>query len=148
MAMQGKAMTTRAARRTPFHLLVVMSDRGTSFGELFLDDGIEMTMGVKGGKWTFVKFIAESAKQTKVISSNVINGKFAVTQNWFIDKVTILGLRKGTKIMGYTVHMGVVTRKGIKSRLRTSPDNKGKFIVVEISGLDLLIGRDFKLVLY
>ncbi|XP_021726756.1 alpha-glucosidase-like [Chenopodium quinoa] len=148
LAMQGKAMTTQAARRTPFHLLVVMSDHGTSSGELFLDDGVELTMGVKGGKWTFVKFIAASAKQTNIISSNVVNGEFAVSQKWIINKITILGLRKGTKIKGYIVHTGAGARKSDKSGLSLTPDGKGQFIVAEISGLNLLIGHEFKLLLY
>ncbi|NP_001408633.1 alpha-glucosidase precursor [Spinacia oleracea] len=148
LAMQGKAMTTQAARKTPFHLLVVMSDCGASFGELFLDDGVEVTMGVNRGKWTFVKFIAASAKQTCIITSDVVSGEFAVSQKWVIDKVTILGLRKGTKINGYTVQTGAVTRKGDKSKLKSTPDRKGEFIVAEISGLNLLLGREFKLVLH
>lgn len=141
-------MTTQVARRTPFRLLVVMSDNGTSSEDLYLDDDVELKMGAEGGKWTFVQFIAESAKKIKVISSHVVNNQFAVSQKWVINRVTILGLRTGTNFHGYAVHTASNTRIGDMSRLRITRDRKDKFIVAEISDLDLLIGHEFKLVLY
>ena len=39
LPMQGLAMTTRDARRTPWSLLVALGLEGTATGELYLDDG-------------------------------------------------------------------------------------------------------------
>lgn len=145
IAMQGKAMTTEKARRTPFHLLVVTSDRGTSTGEVFLDDGDELTMGAEGGNWTLTKFSAESTTKHVTVRSTVVNGGFALSQKWVINKLTILGLRKGTKIRGFTVHTAAQAKKRDVLRLMRLPANRGQFIVVEISGLGLLIGQGFTL---
>lgn len=145
IAMQGKAMTTQAARRTPFHLLVVTGDCGNSTGEVFLDDGVEVTMGAERGNWTLATFSAEPTTERVTVRSTVVNGAFALSQKWVIDKVTILGLRKGTKIKGFTVYTSTGAKKGDIRRIKRKPDNKGQFIVAEISHLGLLMGQDFML---
>ncbi|KAK9724685.1 hypothetical protein RND81_05G092200 [Saponaria officinalis] len=145
LAMQGEAMTTRAARRTLFNLLVVINEREDSFGGLFLDNGVDVAMGGENKKWSFVVFTATSAKNTVTINSGVINGKFAVRQKWFINKITILGLKDGTKMNAYKLQSGGRVINDHGCRLTSNPDNKGKFVVVEISSLRLPIGLDFSL---
>ena len=138
-------MTTKSARNTPYHLLIVMSSNGTSTGELFLDDGVQ----IQTKTWTMVKFSASFKSKSLIISWTVENGTFALNQKWTINKITILGLTKTVKkIKGHTVqgHVGrsssiKVHTKGISSIF----DYQRKFIVSEISNLKLPIGRPFNL---
>ncbi|KAH9611877.1 hypothetical protein KSS87_003716 [Heliosperma pusillum] len=145
VAMQGEAMTTQAARNTPFHLLVVMSNCKASTGQVYLDDGVDPVMGGPDGRWSLVKFSAELASGNVTIQSNVTNGGFAMNQRWVVDKITILGLTKGVQINRYTVHQGRRTTKGDMSRIRSSYDDDRKFVVTEISSLRLAIGQEFRI---
>ncbi|KAL2922089.1 Alpha-glucosidase [Bienertia sinuspersici] len=141
VALQGEALTTRAARSMPFHLLVVMSDDGASTGELFLDDGVDVNMGRVTGNWSLVRFSAKLGTESVIISSSVVNGGFAMNQRWIIDKVTILGLRKKVNMKNHTVHETV--KRGEKLGLKSSYDKKGEFVVSEISNLKLFVGQHF-----
>lgn len=149
LALQGEAMTTKAARRTPFELLVVYSGRRNSTGEVFLDDGEEVEMGGVGRKWSLVSFSSSVQGNTAVVESYVVNGQFAVSQKWIINKITLIGLEKIKKLKGYILYTNsgrgnwVIKHSGI----RTSFVGHGQFSAVEASGLSLLIGKQFKLVL-
>lgn len=145
LAMQGEAMTTQAARNTPFHLLVVTSSCGASTGELFLDDGVELEMGAEGGNWTLVKFSAGLGERSMTISSDVVNGGFASNQKWFIEKVTILGLTTNVKMEQFTVGKSGRAIKGGALNIRSRAHNNGQFVVTEISTLKLPIGQTFKI---
>jgi len=144
----GDAMTTQAARKTPFHLLVVMSSSGPSSGELFLDDGVEVEMGAEGGKWTLVKFSAGVGEKSMTITSSVVNGEFASSQNWIIEKITILGLAIAVKMHEFIVETSAGTRNGDVYNIRSRNDEKGGFVVTEISTLKLPIGQNFKIDLH
>ncbi|KAL2922090.1 Alpha-glucosidase [Bienertia sinuspersici] len=145
VAMQGEAMTTQAARNTPFHLLVVMSDHMVSIGELFLDDGVEINMGGEKEKWSLVSFSAKSGTNGVTISSSVVNSGYAMSQRWVVDKITILGLTRRVRLKGYTLQMAVRATKVKRLGIGSNSDNQGGFVVSEISDLRLLIGQDFTL---
>ncbi|KAK6790908.1 hypothetical protein RDI58_009989 [Solanum bulbocastanum] len=133
VVMQGEAMTTRAARDTPFELVVAINNRGNSSGEVFLDDGEDVEMGGEGGKWSLVKFHTNVVNKKLFLRSNVVNEEFALSKNWRIHKVTFLGLRKGvSKINAYNL-----TTK-IRSKIDKSASD-----VLEMRGLSVLIGKEF-----
>ncbi|KAF7851423.1 hypothetical protein BT93_L3964 [Corymbia citriodora subsp. variegata] len=124
LAMQGEAMTTVAARKTPFELLVVVDGNGNSSGQVFLDDGEAAEMGGEGNKWSLVWFYCEKKGNDLV---------------WAINKVTILGLRKGTmmlRLRGHELYNDMEAKSGQRTM---------KTVGRSISGLSLLLGNEFKL---
>lgn len=136
LAMQGEAVTTRAARDTPFELVVAISsssNRGNSSGEVFLDDGEDVEMGGEGGKWSLVKFHTNVVNNKLCLRSNVLNEEFALSKNWTIHKVTFLGLKKGvSNISAYS----------LTTKIRTKIDRSASG-VLEMTGLSVLIGKEF-----
>ncbi|KAH7836674.1 hypothetical protein Vadar_004204 [Vaccinium darrowii] len=144
IAMQGEAMTTEAARRTPFEVLVVVSGgSGKSTGEVFLDDGVEVEMGGEGGRWSLVRFHGGIVGNKVVVGSEVVNGEFALGEKWVIGKVTVLGLeaRPNMVVEGFRV----ITKMGAEGNSRVHLTGNGPFVVMEILGLSLPIGEDFRL---
>lgn len=146
LAMQQEAMTTRAARKTPFELLVINSS-GNSSGEVFLDDGEEVEMGGKRETWSFIKFYFNIQGKTAIIKSNVVNGGFALSQKWIINKVTILGLKKRfNNLYNNRVYHGITRKRLLRNTAtRKIADDTNGFITMEISNLSLLIGKEFQL---
>ncbi|KAL3739413.1 hypothetical protein ACJRO7_020778 [Eucalyptus globulus] len=149
LAMQGEAMTTEAARRTPFKLLVVVDGHGNSTGQVFLDDGDDVEMGGEGNKWTLVKFYCEKTGNGVVVRSEVVNGEFALIEKWVIDKVTILGLRKGTRmtrLRGHELSNDVEATSGQRTvKTMGKSSDGGEFAIAEVSELSLPLGKTFKL---
>ncbi|CAA2934416.1 alpha-glucosidase-like isoform X2 [Olea europaea var. sylvestris] len=145
LAMQGEAMTTREARKTPFQLLVAISGRENSSGEVFLDDGEDMEMGGEGGKWSLIKFNSGMVRNRLILRSEVLNEEFAVNQKWTIDKVTFLGLNESfKKIKGYQLVTGMGVRENRHLDISIKANSNG-YVNVEISNLSILVGKEFVL---
>ncbi|KAI4365226.1 hypothetical protein MLD38_021229 [Melastoma candidum] len=147
LAMQGEAMTTDAARKTPFNLLVAVDGSGNSYGEVFVDDGESVKMGQEGGNWSLVKFYSDKTGDGLYIRSYVVNGWFATSQKWVIDKVTILGLKKGIHVEGCQHHSKRGSElTGNPVEVASSSNNSGEFTVVELANFTIPLGKDFELV--
>ncbi|XVF75040.1 hypothetical protein PTKIN_Ptkin13bG0157200 [Pterospermum kingtungense] len=145
IAMQGEAMTTKAARKTPFQLLVAVSKAENMSGEVFLDDGEEVEMGQEGGTWSLVRFYGASFGDRIIVRSEVENGEFASSQNWIINKVTFVGLETTDKVKGYKLTTANGTNLNADTILKTKYDEKTKFKVVEILNLRQPVGKEFNL---
>ncbi|KAL3522922.1 hypothetical protein ACH5RR_015756 [Cinchona calisaya] len=145
LALQGKAMTTQAARKTAFNLLVVVSSKENSTGELFLDDGEEAEIGSVKGMWTLVQFNSYIHNYTVTVESKVVNGNFASSHKWIIDRVTFLGLENVRELKGceITISNGQKRRQnaGMRSKLKVN----GQFALLEIVGLKMLVGEESKI---
>lgn len=147
LAMQGEAMTTQGARRTAFKLLVVLSSSGNSTGELFVDDDDEVQMGRDGGRWTIVRFNSNITGNKIVIKSEVVNGGYALDQGLVLEKVT-LGLKNVRGLKGYELVGCMGSDKQGNTRMKKSIEPSGQFVTMEISGISILVGKEFKLELY
>lgn len=151
LALQGEAMTTEAARKTPFQLVVVISSSRNSSGQVYLDDGEAVDMMGEKGEWTLVKFYGALYNKSVFVASEVTNGRFALEQKWIIDKVTILGipyaesLNRSSKmeVKGLEIVKGTKTVE--KKVVRRKIDSSKEFVIVEVTELSLLIGEEFKL---
>ncbi|XVE91144.1 hypothetical protein DITRI_Ditri20bG0130800 [Diplodiscus trichospermus] len=141
LALHGEALTTQEARKTAFHLLVVVSSKGNSSGEVFLDDGEEVEMGGEGRNWSLVRFDAGVVGDKVMIRSSIVNGEFAISQKWIINKVTFIGIEKVKWIKEYELH----TSKNGVTDLTVSYYSSGEFGIAEISDLSLLMGKEFQL---
>ncbi|KAK1422139.1 hypothetical protein QVD17_25045 [Tagetes erecta] len=134
LALQKEAMTTKEARMTPFHILVGFSSNENSTGEVFLDDEEEI-------EWTLVKFSCQVVGKKATLGSMVKNGGFALGQKWMIEKVTFIGLENASSTTGYELSTaGTEVRGG-----RVKVVGGGRFGMVEIAGLSVLIGEEFEL---
>ncbi|KAH1066676.1 hypothetical protein J1N35_031663 [Gossypium stocksii] len=145
IAMQGEAMTTKAARETPFQLLVAVSNTENITGELFLDDGEAVQMGEGGGKWSFVRFHGADSGDSVSVRSEVENGEYALSQKWMINKVTFVGLEKRRKVKGYELSPGNTRILNGKPILKPKLGKDAQFQVVEITRLMLPVGEEFNL---
>ncbi|XP_058100854.1 alpha-glucosidase-like [Magnolia sinica] len=142
ITMQGEAMTTEAARRSDFQLLVALDESGTSVGEVFLDDGEEVEMGGEGGRWSLVRFETGVEGDAVKVRSTVVNKQFAADQMWAIKKLVFLGLKEEPAAVKRVSINGISSPN---STIRTGYDGNGRFAVAEITGLSLLIGEEFEL---
>jgi alpha-glucosidase len=95
----------------------------------------------EGGKWSLVRFYGGKLGSNVSISSKVVNGEFALSQKWIINKVTFIGLEKAKRFKEYEVETNLKRNSVIKVSL----DNSRQFVIVEVSKLSLLIGQEFKL---
>ncbi|KAL5731561.1 alpha-glucosidase [Ranunculus cassubicifolius] len=142
LSTQGEALTTELARKTAFQLLVAVDSSGTATGELFLDDGEEIEMGKEGGNWTRVGFTSRVKGDRVKIKSKVMKGEFALSQKWVIEKISFVGLEPKTVFKEYMLNVdGKNMNNGSDTKLRFS----AKGGVAEVSGLNLLIGKEFHL---
>ncbi|KAL1321003.1 hypothetical protein HN51_065723 [Arachis hypogaea] len=139
LVMQGEALTTEAARKTAFHLVVVVSSSKSSYGQVYLDDGEALDMLGENDQWTLLSFYGALQKNSVFVASNVTNGRFALNQRWVIEKITFLGIPKHTELN--------IDENGTSSmrKMVTHVENSSEFVSIQVSRLSQPIGKAFKL---
>ncbi|KAK7412839.1 hypothetical protein VNO78_04508 [Psophocarpus tetragonolobus] len=150
LALQGEAMTTEAARKTAFQLVVVISSSINSYGQVYLDDGEAIDIAGVKDQWTLVRFFGTLNNNSVDVTSKVTNGRFALDQRWIINNVTFLGIPKHQRLNtmdlagnGSNIVNGTVSMR--KAVVMSQFDCSSKFVNVQVSNLSLLIGEEFKL---
>lgn len=147
LPMQLSAMTTAAARKTPFSLLVALDGSNSATGELFLDDGEQAVLN----NYAIVDFAFEP--KSRLLSSHVrVNrGSVALSEEAILGEITILGWSAaadhrnqilGTSECDATLLFGS-EKKSIKLQL-----NKAKALIVDLSAHKISILSEFKLELW
>ncbi|KAJ1420870.1 Glycosyl hydrolase, all-beta [Sesbania bispinosa] len=152
LALQGEAMTTQAARKTAFQLVVVLSSNRNSSGQVYLDDGETLDMADGKEQWTLVRFYGALQNNSVFITSEVTNSRFALDQRWIIDKVTFLGIPKHKiksldrmNLIGNELNIVKGTYSMRKAVVKKQFDSSSQFVSIEVSKLSQLIGEEFKL---
>ncbi|KAJ1414371.1 Glycosyl hydrolase, all-beta [Sesbania bispinosa] len=152
LALQGEAMTTEAARKTAFQLVVVLSNSGNSSGQVYLDDGETLDMADGNEQWTLVRFYGALQNNSVFITSEVINSRFALDQRWMIDKITFLGIPRHKiksldrmNLVGNELNIVNGTYSMRKAVVKKQFDSSFQFVSIEVSKLSQLIGEEFKL---
>ncbi|CAN8243942.1 unnamed protein product [Cochlearia groenlandica] len=161
LPMQQGGLISKEARTTPFSLVVTFpagSSEGYATGKLYLDEDELPEMKLGNGQSTYVGFYASVGNGSVKMWSEVKEGKFALSKGWVIEKVSVLGLQ-GTgqayeiEINGDKVSSATTTKDKIEVStkehsyvvgLEDEGENK-KSVMVEVKGLEILVGKDFKM---
>lgn len=145
--LQDFAMTTTAARKTPFTLLVALApapefghavgpdDRDVATGEVFVDDDDQPTMAITPGRASFVKWEAVRTGAQYVFRSVVTEPEYVRGRGLVIDTISVMGVTAQPFSFKLNKH-GVAVDATFHAN--TS--------VLELKGLQLPLGNDFELV--
>ncbi|XP_023003746.1 alpha-xylosidase 1-like [Cucurbita maxima] len=156
LPMQQGGMISKEARATPFSLVVTFpagESDGEARGYLFLDDDEQPEMKIAKGTSTYVEFYGVKNNGRVKIWSEVAAGQFALDKGLIVEKVIVLGLDGSGKakevfVDGAPVAAGVsasTVEQNIEQEPLGEDGERGKSLMVEVSGLSLPIGRSFKL---
>uniref|UniRef100_A0A2P2Q4H9 Alpha-xylosidase family protein n=1 Tax=Rhizophora mucronata TaxID=61149 RepID=A0A2P2Q4H9_RHIMU len=156
LPMQRGGMISKEARMTPFTLIVTFPVGATDAeakGSLFLDNDELPDMKLGSGYSTYVEFSATNVEGTVKVWSQVQDAKFALDKGWIIEKITVLGLGRSSQPSGLEVNGNAVTdvsnidfsslEQKHFQELEVVADEKKTSVMVEVSGLELPVGKNF-----
>ncbi|KAJ7943172.1 Alpha-xylosidase [Quillaja saponaria] len=153
LPMQQGGLLSKEARKTPFSLIVTFpagATEGEAKGNLFLDDDELPEMKLGNGYSTYIDFYASISKGTVKLWSEVQESKFALDKAWIIEKVSVLGLHgrgapsalevDGNPVKGIS-NIEVSTSQ--QQYIEGTADGVEKTVMVEVRGLNILVGKNF-----
>lgn len=153
LPMQQGGMTSKEARMTPFTLVITFPAGATDAeanGKLFVDDDERPEMKMGDGSATYIEFYAQLTRNTVKVWSEVLEGEFALSKGWTIEKVAVLGMEgHGEKLAIEVDGMPLVESSATFSHNELSHvdklegDNQKKGMMVEVGGLELPLGKNF-----
>ncbi|KAK8482798.1 hypothetical protein V6N11_024245 [Hibiscus sabdariffa] len=157
LPMQQGGMISKEARMTPFTLIVTFpagASEAQAKGNLYLDNDELPKMKLGSGYSTYVDLYATVKEGSVKIWSEVQEGKFALEQGWKIEKVTVLGLGGSVGTSGLEINGSPVAPGGSDIELSSAEQmhlqdddedgqGKKKSLMVEISGMNLYVGKNF-----
>ncbi|KAF2311113.1 hypothetical protein GH714_019569 [Hevea brasiliensis] len=156
LPMQQGGLISKQARMTPFSLVVTFP-AGASYaaanGSLYLDNDELPEMKLGNGYSTYVHLYATTNQGTVKVWSKVEEGKFALQKGWIIEKVTVLGLDGSGQPSALEVNGNPVvgaSKVGLSSMEQKYHEDVQvgdikKSVAVEVSGLDIPVGKDFSM---
>lgn len=153
LPMQQGGMTSKEARMTPYTLVITFPAGATDAeanGKLFVDDDERPEMKMGDGSATYIEFYAQLTRNTVKVWSEVLEGEFALSKGWTIEKVAVLGMEgHGEKLAIEVDGMPLVESSATFSHNELSHvdklegDNQKKGMMVEVGGLELPLGKNF-----
>ncbi|XP_010415478.1 PREDICTED: alpha-xylosidase 1-like [Camelina sativa] len=108
-------------------------------------------MKLGNGQSTYVDFYASVGNGTVKMWSQVKEGKFALSKGWVIERVSVLGLKGTGQATDVQINGSPMTEKiEVSSKEHTyviglEDEEENKSVMVEIAGLEMLVGKDFKM---
>jgi alpha-glucosidase (family GH31 glycosyl hydrolase) len=145
--LQDFAMSTTAARNTPFTLLVALApplefghavgydDHDFATGEVFVDDDEQPTMAVTSGRASFIKWEAVRTGAHYVVKSVVTEPEYVRGRGLVIDAISVMGVT--AEPFSFKLN-----RHGVAVDATFHANSS----VLELKGLQLPLGEDFELV--
>ncbi|XP_010426022.1 PREDICTED: putative alpha-xylosidase 2 [Camelina sativa] len=157
LPMQQGGLVSQEVRTTPFSLVVTFPAgalEGYATGKLFLDEDELPEMELGNGQSTNVDFYASVGNESVKIWSQVKEGKFALSEGLVIEKVIVLGLQgtgevseihiNGNPILNETKTIEVSSKEQ-KYVVSSEDEGESKSFMVELKGLEILVGKDFNI---
>ncbi|KAJ7954091.1 Alpha-xylosidase [Quillaja saponaria] len=153
LPLQQGGVLSKEARKTPFSLIVTFpagATEGEAKGNLFLDDDELPEMKLGNGYSTYIDFYASVSKGAVKVWSEVQESKFALNKALVIERVSVLGLDGSGAPSSLEVD-GIPVKDVSKIELSTLEqqhieavaDGVKKTVVVEVKGLNILVGKNF-----
>lgn len=138
LPMQESRLTSAEVKSTPFTLIVAFgeSSYATASGKLFVDNGVDQEMEVRDGSSTFVQYFAERSSYAGSLVGRVISGDYALAQGLVLQNIKLLGV-------SHSPNFVTVNNNRISSPKHLNYDKKPSCL--EISGLNVTVGRDFEI---
>ncbi|OWM75782.1 alpha-xylosidase 1 [Punica granatum] len=155
LPMQQGGMISKEARTTPFNLVVTFpagASDAQAKGSLFLDNDELPEMKLGSGSSSYIDFYATLSSGKVKVWSKVQEGDFALKNGWIIGKVSVLGLggssTSALEINGdYQIETSNAEVNLSDHKVVEASDGVGdmKATMVEITGLKLLVGKNFEM---